>query len=114
MIDLTKPVQTRDGREVRLYNADKLDGGAGYALHGAILDSLGWQEASWTKDGSFCVGEKNCRDLVNIPVKRSGRINVYSDSGYPGCLGCFVHETEGEAKQRGGNGAAQVYIEREE
>lgn len=113
MIDLTKPVQTRDGQEVRLYNADKLDGGSPYVLHGAILDSLGWQGRSWTKDGSFCVGEKTCRDLVNIPVKRSGWINIYRDAG--GDYAHRVYISKGDAESGADiNVIATIPIEWEE
>lgn len=112
MIDLTKPVQTRDGQEVRFYNADTLDGAGIYPLHGAIEDGTKWVVAVWTGDGKFYdTGRRDGRDLVNIPVKRSGWINVYPCSGHPGSLGCLVHETEGEAKKKAVENATQVYIE---
>ena len=62
MIDLTKPVQTRDGREVEIYNKER--------LHGAIrLLNGDWFSCVWQKDGrSEFIYNRSC-DLVNAPPK---------------------------------------------
>ena len=69
MLDLTKPVTTRDGREFRLYATD---GAAPYVLHGAYKTEDGWEDGNWCKDGSYI---ERCTDhaaawnlgLINPP-----------------------------------------------
>ena len=95
MLDLTKKLQTRDGREVRIYATD---GGGQYPIHGAVLEDGVWEPETWTIDGVHCVGMQ-CKlacDLINVPVKHTRTIfvNVYPNlQGMPG----VVHESRERA-----------------
>ena len=64
--------KTRDGREARIY---AIDGRGGYPLHGAVLDSGGWNAATWDRAGRLIDNEKNDLDLM--PPKRVWYVNVY-------------------------------------
>jgi hypothetical protein len=79
MIDLTKPVQTRDGDEARIYAQD---GGGEWPVHGAVKGECGWESATWTAAGRYYedgAHQEYERDLVNIPERRrlTGWVNVY-------------------------------------
>ena len=65
--DPTKPVQTRDGRKVVLWER-KLKGGR---ICGAI--EYGGHETvhSWLDDGMSSPTEKNSIDLVNVPQEET-------------------------------------------
>ena len=73
MIDLTKPVQTRDGRKVRVLCTDGPEEFpiAGY-VEGATMPSI------WASDGKFNP-RSNCAylDLINVPEKRVVWVNMY-------------------------------------
>jgi hypothetical protein len=78
-IDWDKPVQTRDGRQVRIYARD---GQPGQEIHGATKDGGYWVPRSWNSQGIFDCGDGgvwDCHDLVNVPEKRKVKvvINVY-------------------------------------
>jgi hypothetical protein len=78
--DPTKPVQTRDGRPARILCTDKR--GNGYPILALITEDSGEEFAcSFTVNGHNCSDgldglELPC-DLVNVPEKREGWINVY-------------------------------------
>ena len=78
MIDLTKPVQTRDGREVDLYNKER--------MHGAVKDSDGtWCLWKWHQDGDSVSPLDRSYDLVNVPpkmIKRRLYISTWGDAGW--------------------------------
>lgn len=107
-LDLSKPLQTRSGLRVQLYQYPTENGWT-YPIHGAIETQPAapgkppvWKAFSWTKDGKAGDAELNAifwpditeNDLVNVPVKRTftGFLNVYP---YPYKL-CF-HATRTEA-----------------
>lgn len=77
-LDLTKPVQTRDGREVRVYATD---GYGSHPIHGAIKSVGEWQMVSWQKGGQiYELSAINRSDLVNVPTpkhKLTAYMNVY-------------------------------------
>ena len=72
MLDLTKPVQTRDGCKVRILCADRK--GTAYPIVGLIEREGGEgveRVVSWTLTGGVING--NCRcidDLINVPTKQ--------------------------------------------
>ena len=78
MIDFTKPVQTRDGREVRIYSADPANGGD-YPAHGAIKDAdRGFFPQTWAMNGSvYNGGNEKPSDLINVP--ETYYVPVYTD-----------------------------------
>lgn len=65
MLDFDKPLQTRDGREVRIYSRE---GNTNGYIHGAVREQHGWSQYAWTREGS---GSYNVAwmDLVNVPPK---------------------------------------------
>jgi hypothetical protein len=75
MLDLTKPVQTRDGRPVRIYATD---GYGVFSIHGAIDTGAGFELAQWSSDGRSLAYTPQYT-LVNVPVKHMGWFNVYRE-----------------------------------
>ena len=68
-LDLTKPVQTRDGHPVRILATDLR---SEYPVTG-IISHPGYDEVeTWTLDGAFVSSDEHPDDLVNVPetVKR--------------------------------------------
>lgn len=98
MLDLTKPVTTRDGREARVYSQD---GAEPWPIHGAIKNNLGWDSVSWTKQGQRLgpafIGDG---DLINPPARfRFERwVNVYG-AGPSGGPHPYLYESEIEANR---------------
>ena len=76
-LDLTKPVQTRDGRPVRILCMDRK---SKYPIVGLVLKKDGSETTeSWLADGGYhypaCIGEN---DLINVPPKPVKYfVNVY-------------------------------------
>lgn len=105
------PVQTRDGRRVRILCYDRAC--EVFPIVGLVTDSDGAEYShSWTRQGSSFLSGPNKSDLVMVPNKKEGWINLYRD-----CLpsiGSNVYSTEAEAKKESGAGAIQVRIEWEE
>lgn len=68
-LDLTKPVQTRDGRPVRILCADARFG-AGYTIVGLIDNGGADAWCSWKPSGfAFQDGMERNYDLINVPPK---------------------------------------------
>lgn len=76
-LDLTKPVQTRDGRRVKIY---AMDGAPHSLIHAAKLVDGGWE--AFGTDGS---------DLMNVPapIDRTAWVNVYRSGAGPSDCECF-------------------------
>jgi hypothetical protein len=112
-LDLTKPVQTRDGRKVTIYTTEH-NSQTGYSIVGAILDENGSATLrQWRADGLYSpVNSPN--DLVNVPTKRSGWMTVYDD----GSLirkGGHIHSSKEQAELLAGCArVACVFIEWDE
>jgi hypothetical protein len=78
--DPTKPVQTRDGWGVVIFPMPQ--GAAGYnkeTIFGAYKnpDLNCWYVACWSGDGRWNGSTDTEYDLVNIPAKKSGWLNIY-------------------------------------
>lgn len=110
-IDWSRPVRTRDGREVRIYDANV---GQEFNIHGAINlgGSSGWEVRQWLNDGRI-VGRLDLpSDLVNVPrrVKVDCWLNVFDNGVF-----CGPWTTKREADM--GLGAefriACIHVERE-
>lgn len=73
-LDWDKPLQTRDGRKVRIYCRDA---GGDFPVHGAVCQKNGdkWLSRSWTADGIYAIGYKDPKDLINVPEERW--VNLY-------------------------------------
>ena len=78
MLDLTKPVQTRDGRKVRILCTD---GPEKFPIAGYIDGSA--EPDCWRRTGAW--GHDADRhyqnDLVNVPTPGVVWVNVYRDGG---------------------------------
>jgi hypothetical protein len=87
-IDTTKPLQTRDGREVRVYSEE---GVAPYVMHGAIKTPNGWELCIWDVSGRYFTSSKCESKNDLIPRKTVVWVNVYEDKGV------FLHSSHDEA-----------------
>lgn len=114
MFDPTKPVQTRAGREVRIYATD---GGGCYPIHGAVKNSEGWEGACWRANGDYRMQYRGDYpgpyDLINVPEKRRlrGWVNVYCGND------TFGYATREEAERRrsaGCTACVEIDLEYEE
>ncbi len=78
-LDLTKPVQTRDGRKVRILCTDR--NGSKHPVVG-LIDTYGDRKLemphTWTSDGKFnSVEVDHEADLVNVPpAKKTVQVEV--------------------------------------
>lgn len=88
MVDFSKPLQTRDGREVRIYAQDGLPP---WTIHGAIKRPDGWEFRVWPGNGQLDGYFEWDYDLINTPI--TVYVNVY-ENGSPG-----THKTKEEAEQ---------------
>lgn len=104
-LDITKPVQTRDGRKVRILATDMK---GNYPLVGLVTELSGNEIIhTYDVDGVFVTLRKGSpHDLINVPAKPLKRLvylNVYKDTvvGYNSeaiakiyklstCLACAV------------------------
>jgi hypothetical protein len=78
MIDKNKQYRTRDGREVRIYAVDGLNG---CRVHGAIRHpEYGWEHRAWFADGRM-YSYPSDSDLIEVRprIKREVWVNVYPD-----------------------------------
>jgi hypothetical protein len=77
MIDITKQYKTRDGREVRIY---AVDGCGSVPVHGAILNTYGWEPYQWINDGRSYL-QDGPEDLIEVKhrIKREVWLNVHKD-----------------------------------
>ena len=107
----SRKVVTRFGNKVRIICTDaKCDHPVVALVEGRFSDyeSIG----RYTKDGRYYANETTMSDLIFAPEKHEGWVNVYRDLE-SGELYCgYVHNSEEEAKKRGG--IATVKIEWEE
>lgn len=91
-IDWDKPVQTRDGRSVRILCTD-MEGGSD-TVAGIVKDTdSGFETAeSWRPDGRY-FSDESPTDLVNVPERHEAWVNGYSDGA------CFAHRTREDADE---------------
>ena len=74
LLDLTKPVQTVDGRSVTIITTG---GRGGYPVIGYLEDSDG--PYTWSAEGIYDIGSESTQDLVNVPEERVVYVNIYED-----------------------------------
>jgi len=104
-LDFTKPetLQTRDGREVRIYATDC---GGMYPNHGAVLCDNAWLIQSWSIHGKCTTLPDSNSDLIPKPPRVTGWANVYPNpSGYKLAL---LHDSEEEARREAGKDAVGI------
>lgn len=82
MIDFTKPVQTRDGRKVRILCTDSDH--PHYPVVG-LVENI--SSGTWTLDGKYQIAPVDTGvdevDLINVPEELSGYVCVYRSVNYP-------------------------------
>lgn len=84
MIDLSRPVTTREGRPALVYTTEALH--PHYPLHGAYeVEPEVWVPASWTRDGKYIPYRESRRDLINPPahvcrIRRTVWLNIYPET----------------------------------
>lgn len=81
-LDLNKPVQTRDGRPVRILCENGHFHGKQSPVVGLVRCKDGFDAiATWGKDGRRfdSIDSPHDSDLVNVPTKREGWVNVYKN-----------------------------------
>lgn len=86
MIDFTKPIETRDGRTIRILCTNR----SGKFPIVGLLDEKE-DLLSWHVDGYFYEDKESLLDLVNVPVRKILYGNVYLH-------GVCLHETLDDAK----------------
>lgn len=101
-LDLTKPVQTRDGRKVEILGVGRGD----YPIKGYIENET--KLTTWSIEG-FGRNKKN-GELINVPTKKSGWINLDSRTGL---LQPTIYDTV-EAAVANKYGYRTIFIEWEE
>ena len=77
-----KPVCTRDGRKARIICFDRR--GDKYPIV-ALLEGCNEEHSevavTFTNEGLYEIGEKNSNDLMMLPEKKEGWVNVYNRLG---------------------------------
>ena len=111
-LDFSDPskLQTRDGREVRIYATDH---GGKYPIAGAIAGDGLWIAKTWTKHGEEWQGTRGDGDLIPKPTRITGWVNVYID---PNGNKYFSHvfATRKEVASKKSNGCiGQIHIDAE-
>lgn len=87
MLDLTKPIRTRGGLEVKMLTDFSSETSDKCPLRGVINGAL----ISWHANGQFLGGcDRHEYDLVNVPerVKRTVYMRVYDSGGLGSNLCC--------------------------
>ena len=92
MIDLDKPVQTRDGREAKVHTVDGKDDL--YPVVGEVKKHSGWEVERWTMAGALSVSGESLLDLVNVPQKHTKWILI--SQAYNGVLWGQLYASEPE------------------
>ncbi len=74
MLDLTKPIQTRDGRKVRLLCTNKI---GREPIVGLIVYSDGSEVVgTWDSHGRYFADSESVSDLVNVQEKKKIKVEV--------------------------------------
>ena len=110
-LDFTKPetLQTRDGREVRIYATDC---GGLYPNHGAVLCDNAWLIQSWSIHGKCTTLPNSDSDLIPKPPRVTGWVNWYKVGRFPVPL--YIYKDKESAKAGSVDGClGQVYIDSE-
>lgn len=79
MLDINKPVQTRDGRKARIICSD-MKGDYPIVACVEINDKVE-EEGSFTENGNFLCSREQSSDLINAPEKHVRYLHLY-DGGY--------------------------------
>lgn len=84
MLDLTKPVQTRDGRAVRIYVTD---GEGDQPVVGAVTSEECSNPRAWNADGTYFADRSlSSWDLLNVPEKHKRTVWVWKHANGTFCF----------------------------
>ena len=109
-----KPVCTRDGRKVRIICFDLK--GAEYPIVAAVEthDCLAESISAYDKNGKFDHDKENNNDLMMLPEKKEGWMNIYNN-GYNHKVGALIYNSKEEAlNNKESNAVDTIKIEWEE
>ena len=100
-----KPVQLRDGRQVRnvCWDFRRLDGSI--CISGIVACETYDLSMTWCKDGRRYADSQfdKVNDLINVPERIQGWLNIYN---------IYIHPTKQDADNNAGNGrVACIYID---
>jgi len=93
MLDLNKPLQTRDGQKVEILKTDRK---GNYPI--VVLIGEEEEMVAYAPNGRFDLWEESRLDLVNIPEEKTVWINIYDDADP------VIHYSPEKARQGGLNG----------
>lgn len=103
MLDLNKPVTTRDGRPARILCTDAISK-FGQPIVGLITTNDQEYPACWSPNGRFYLGEKDSdSDLINPPVKKY--INLFQKD-----VSRMYYDTREEAEKAGNGSKLAGYV----
>ena len=92
----SRKVVTRDGRAVKIYCTDYIDG----PIIAKIEDDV--FSHSFREDGRYVDYEETTNDLFFAPEKREGWVNLYLDTNYNSYSpGACIYESEKSAEKEG-------------
>jgi len=107
MIDWSKPVQTRDGREVVIYTTTAEN--KELPIVGVILDWNGCPSdvEQWYPTGAGFNGVETPQDLVNVP--ETVFANIYFNKDFSAVVDVCLHDSDGGATKDWVGGTAKGY-----
>jgi len=101
-LDLSKPVKTRDGQEVRIYVTDS-DTILGYPIVGDVKTNGSiWRLTRWTVGGRIGSESVHPGDLVNVQMEHTVWTNIYDSR-------CYTSKTQAD-EQAGSTRKACIKI----
>lgn len=107
-LDLTKPVQTRDGSEAKISGTDNP---GDYPVYGYIKASDDeWVPECWTREGRQISDAVGDLDIINVPVKLMRWVNVYRKSDGTFSVFPFGYRTENDARCRADTYGDKTYL----
>lgn len=116
-LDLSRPMQTKDGRPVRDVKPVKMSHYAGLPIVGAPVDGIsgviverdGAERLDyWWEDGTVPgLPGYSPDDLMNVPEERSGWVNVWDGGKVVSC----IYSTKEDADKGGGLAGREACIE---
>lgn len=97
LLNLSKPITTRDGRPVRILT-QTLNNNSNIV---AIVTEADGLEDVWCfmSDGRFQSDKEHELDLINPVVKKKGWINIYSSKRYPNRTSETIYPTKKRADE---------------